>query len=147
METNIYEIAFAEVYEIFKMMDKKDLEKIPNDFKKMIETNKSNNYIPQIDKTVPLYKQELRKETLAICSLIYRNYLASDEKKKELAEKDRKELMQLEEELRKKYNPEQIFKNKENNNNIPKVQLESKTPDNIFIQFIRKLSKIFKREK
>lgn len=141
METDIYAIAFAEVYEIFKIMDEKDLQKIPKQFKEFIEKNKSNKYIPKIDRTIPLYKQELKKETFAICSLIYRNYLISSEKRKELTEKDKEELALLEKELREKYNPEDIFQNTEADNNIHKAKEILSKKENIIIKILKKIFK------
>lgn len=109
MENDVYAIAFAEVYEILKIMDEKDLKKIPDSFKNFIKESKSNDYIPKINKNIPLHEQDLKQETLAICALIYREYLVSSEKREELNLKDKENLIQIEKDLRKKYNPNKIF--------------------------------------
>ena len=84
MENNTLAIAFSELYEIFKMMNEDDLKKIPNEFKEFIIQNKLSGYKPVIDKDIPLYSQKLKKETLTICSLIYRTYLISPEQRHKL---------------------------------------------------------------
>lgn len=104
--------ALAEVDVIIQMMPKEDNLKIPNEFKKFIKSRKSNDYIPNINKDIHLYQQDLKKDTKTICSLIYRSYLCSKDKKIELENNDRTILLQKEQELREKYNPDNLFKNK-----------------------------------
>ena len=100
--------AFSEVNEIIKMMPDELTNKIPSKFKKMIEDERNKEYNPNIQE--PLEKQKLKNETIIILGLIYR-----DEKKR-LQEKDAKELQEvektLEEEIREKYNPDDIFKDR-----------------------------------
>lgn len=104
--------ALAEVDVIISMMPKEDYIKIPNGFKNFIKTRKSTDYTPNIKKNIPLYQQNVKNDTKTLCSLIYRSYLCSKDKKIELENKDREILKQKELELREKYNPDNIFKNK-----------------------------------
>lgn len=104
--------ALAEVDVIISMMPREDYIKIPNGFKNFIKTRRSTEYKPNIKKNIPLYQQELKKDTKTLCSLIYRSYLCSKEKKIELENDDREILKQKELELREKYNPDNLFKNK-----------------------------------
>lgn len=110
---NIDAEALSEVDAIIEMMPSEESMKIPNAFKNFVKTRKAQNYMPSIKKDIPLYKQELKKETKTICSLIYRSYLCSKEEKAKLTEQDREILIQKEKELREKYNPDNIFKNKQ----------------------------------
>lgn len=109
-----YKEAFTEVYEIFKLMPKELLDKIPKKFYEIIEEERDKEYCPNIKE--PLEKQELKNETIIILGLIYRDFLCSTEEKRRLQEKDARELQEvqkaLEDEIRQKYNSDDIFKNK-----------------------------------
>lgn len=109
-----YKEAFEEVYEIFNLMPKELLNKIPTKFYEMIKEERDTNYFPNIQE--PLEKQKLKNETIIILGLIYRDFLCSPDEKKRLQEKDAKELQEakkeLEEQIREKYNPDDIFKKK-----------------------------------
>lgn len=105
-----YREAFEEIYEIFELMPKELLNKIPTKFHEMIEQERDKKYFPNIKE--PLEQQELRNETIIILGLIYRDFLCPLEEKKKLQEKDAKELRKLEKEIKQKYNTDDIFKNK-----------------------------------
>ena len=57
------------------MLDKEDFEKLPNSFIKMVEKEKDRNYNIQISSDIPIYEQDLLKETKNILAVIYRLYL------------------------------------------------------------------------
>ena len=109
-----YKEAFEEIYEIFNLIPKEILNKIPTKFYEMIKEERDTNYFPNIQE--PLEKQKLKNETIIILGLIYRDFLCSPEEKRRLQEKDAKELQEmekaLEKEIREKYNPDDIFKKK-----------------------------------
>ena len=106
--------AFTEVNEIIKLMPDELVNKIPSKFREMINEEKDKQYKPDIKE--PLEKCKLKNETIIILGLIYRDFLCSREKRKELQEKDAKELQEaqqeIENEIREKYNPDDIFKKK-----------------------------------
>ena len=107
-----YKEAFSEVNEIIKMMPDELVNKIPNKFKIILEEERDKEYNPNIQD--PLEKQRLKNETIIILGLIYRDFLCSPEEKRKLQEKDAKELQKvqkdIEEEIRKEYTPDDIFK-------------------------------------
>lgn len=109
--------AFSEVNEIIKMMPDELTNKIPSKFKEMLEDERNKEYNPNIQE--PLEKQKLKNETIIILGLIYRDFLCSPDEKRRLQEKDAIELQEvqkaLEEEIREKYNPDDVFKNKRQN--------------------------------
>lgn len=82
--------------------------KISSSFINFIENNKSNNYVSNINPK----KQKIKKETKEMLGIIYRDYLCSYEERKKLIKEEQKEITQIEEKLRQKYNPDDIFKNK-----------------------------------
>ena len=112
MENNIYK-AYAEVDMILSFMEVKYVEKIPKKMRELFENEKLQNYEPIINPQIPLDEQNLQKKTYAILAMLNLNYWCDDENEKQelikiYAENDRKK----EEELREKYNPDNIFKKK-----------------------------------
>lgn len=112
-----YMQAFTEVNEIIKLMPIELVNKIPIKFREMINEEKDKIYLPDIKE--PLEKCKLKNETIIILGLIHRDFLCSPEERRELQEKDAKELQEvqknIEEEIREKYNPDDIFKKKREN--------------------------------
>lgn len=113
-----YKEAFTEVNEIIKLMPIELVNKIPSKFREMIVEEKDKIYIPDIKE--PLEKCKLKNETIIILGLIYRDFLCSAEERKKLQEKDAKELQEvqksIEDEVRQKYNPDDLFKKRNQNN-------------------------------
>lgn len=100
-----YTKAFKEIYIILNRASKEELSKIPKSFIELIEKNMNVDYNPQIEFN-DNFENSVLEETLLILALIYRDYLTSEEERKELL-KDEK--MQLEE-LKENYNIENLFK-------------------------------------
>ena len=107
-----YEEAFAEVDEILKMMPIDLLSKIPIKFRQIISQNKANDYNIIIKE--PLEEKNLKRETIVILGLIYRDFLASPEEREELQLKDAEELKKIEEEMQQQYEIDNIFKKRKN---------------------------------
>ena len=107
--------AFEEVYEILNLIPKELFDKIPSSFYQMLEDERNKNYHPNIQE--PIEKGKLKKEKIVLLGLIYRDFFCPIEERKILQEKDAKELkaikIELENELREKYNPDNLFKKEE----------------------------------
>ncbi len=84
--------AYSEVYNIINHFEKELYAKIPQSFINAIEKNRDLNYKVNIDYTKTINEQELLRETRVILSLIYRDYLCTDEQRKEIILNDKKEL-------------------------------------------------------
>lgn len=138
-----YREAFEEVFEIFNLMPKELLNKIPTKFYEMIKEERDTSYSPNIQE--PLEKQKLKNETIIILGLIYRDFLCSPDEKKRLQEKDAKELQEvekeLEEQIREKYNPDDIFKNR--NRVVPQEEQPSEETSMTIVQEEKWYQKIF----
>lgn len=145
----IYKEAFVEVSEIFKLMPKTMLDKIPNKFKQIIENEKSTTYTSNIKE--PLEQCTLKEETIIILSLIYRDFLCSKEEKERLQYRDAQKIKEAEDELREKYNPDNIFKNrvKANIDNTTEIQenlsLVKYEEDKWYKKIFSIIKRIFKR--
>lgn len=125
-----YMEAFTEVNEIIKLMPEELVNQIPSKFREMIQEERDRNYVPDIKE--PLENCKLKEETIIILGLMYRDFLCSPEERKKLQEKDAKELQEvkkaIEEEARQKYNPEDLFKNKKNEEKVTyKEETEEKS--------------------
>ena len=83
--------AFAEVYRVLRHCDKSIVELIPNSFMMFLRENMDKAWRGDLDFTKNLNSMNLLAETRAILSLVYRDFLCSDEERKELIEKDREE--------------------------------------------------------
>ena len=142
----INEISFSEVYEIILHMDKELVKKIPAQFINFIKQNKKDNYITNIDYTKSINQQELQRGTRVILSIIYRDYLCDDEKKKELMQNDSIELKKIEEELREKYNIDNLFKKKNNQFEVEEKRLTVNIQKKWYQKVWEFVNKLFKRK-
>lgn len=105
-----YREAFSEVAQIINLMPSNLVGRIPIEFKQIIQAEKSKTYIPNI--TEPIEQCALKTETIIILALIYRDFLCSKEERENLIARDTNNLVDFEKELREKYNPDNIFKNR-----------------------------------
>lgn len=141
--------SFGEVYEILLHTEKTLYDKIPKSFINMIKENKDPNYNCKIDFTKSINDQNLLKETRAILSLIYRDYLCSNEERKKLIIKGKQELDEYDKKIKKNYNADNLFKDKKSVTNmegsnkdfLPSV-IQKKS---IFTKVLNCIKKIFKR--
>ena len=114
---------YTEILEILKYMEEKDKNKIPKELIQIFQENKDDNYEFRINPAKDLKEQPLMEETLALIAMLNLNYWCDtpEEKQKWMkiySDNEKKH----QEELRKKYNPEDIFKNKKVNKE--KVEFE-----------------------
>ena len=113
MNNITYEKALREVDYILQNLPFEIQKKIPSDFKQGIVDNMDMNYVPEsFDKNKTLDEQKISEEAKKILALIYRNYIVSDEERKQLIIEEKKIVQKLEDEKRDRYNSEEIFKNK-----------------------------------
>lgn len=106
---NSYAKAYSEVLEVLKYIPKDDYDKIP---KKTIQLLKSNydetsDFVYNIG--IPFEKQEISRKAKIILAILYRNCWITEDEKIEIAKKEKENLKSIEEEKRKKYNPNKLF--------------------------------------
>ena len=92
--------AYTEVNEIIKNMPKDMQEKIPEELRKMIEYNMDKEYNIHLEK---FKKLELLEDTEKILSVLYTDFLATDEERKVILAKEKATAYQKEVEKMKKY--------------------------------------------
>ena len=88
-------------------------EKLPKEIQRYIINTKSNDHIFVFEKNMPIQFQTVNKNTMVVLSYLYLKYInENSEVKRKLLDKYKNNEIQYQEELRKKYNPEDLFKNK-----------------------------------
>ena len=104
--------SYAEVDEILANMESIYVEKIPKMIRELFSNNRLEGYNPNINPKIHLDEQNLQKKTYSILAMLNLNYWCEDEKEKQkliaiYRENDRKR----EQELKEKYNIDNLFKN------------------------------------
>ena len=125
MREDNYSKAYKEIVEILKYIPEESVNKIPKDMRDMFEAEQLKTYNFQIDTEKTFEEQELLEETKAILANIFRDYWATDYQKARIIEKENQDREEWEKQKREKYNPNDIFKNRNtstittsNNNDI-----------------------------
>lgn len=108
--------AYVEVLEILKYIPMSDYNKIPSEIIENIQLNANKEYKYRVTHFDDFQEQEMLKETETILAVLFRDYWATEEQRKKILDKEKHDFNVLEEEKRKIYNPDNIFK--KNNNNI-----------------------------
>ena len=112
---NETELAYAEVDAILELLEDEYVNRIPAQVREFFKKEKNKEYILNIRSDIGLDWQKIKAETISLLTLLQINYLCDSEEErkeilKELQENDRLK----EEESREKYNPDNIFKNRNN---------------------------------
>ena len=141
--------AYAEVDKILSFMGFRYVEKVPKKMREMFENEKLQGYEPNIDKNTPLEEQKLERKTLAILALLNLYYWCENEdEKQELLKAYSNNDKKREEEIREKYNPDNIFKNK--NKEVEKITEEITAiveykKENFIQKLLNKIKRLFKK--
>ncbi len=141
-----YKQSLTELNTILNYMDIELIKKVPTKLLLFIRQNMDASYIPNISKNIPINEQPLKKDTKVLLSLIYRDYLVDNEKKEELIEEDLLEKQRQEEEKKEKYNPNNLFKNRnEQASNVSSAEVQENTTSLIEYKEQKWYQKIFAR--
>jgi hypothetical protein len=133
---------YSEVYSILDLLGDKYIKRLPKNLYNLIKNEKLNTYNPKYDITIPLYKQNIKKDSLSMIALFHLNYWCeSDEDKEELREIFGKNEKCYQEEIREKYNPDNIFKKKEQSKENDVAMIEYK--ESIITKIINRIKKFF----
>ena len=115
-----YTNAMTEVLYYLKGIRDEDLAKLPKKLINFLEENANKNYICNFDYTKPLKELKLTDESKGIIAMICYNYWCNtDEDKRRLINSLNQNEKIYQEEMKEKYNPEKIFKER-NNENVQK---------------------------
>ena len=146
----VHRKAFKEAYVILKYLNKKDYRKIPRITIKTIKKNMDLDYYYEVNENFELYEQDMLPETKALLTNLYRDYLASEEERKKIIEKQNKERIKNEKKKEEKNNPSKMFEDREKSEIvIPKPlqdakPIEGETKHNLPIEVKAKKENIFR---
>lgn len=137
-----YREAITEVLDILHNSEEDLLNRVPKKLIDFWERNKSSTYKPNLNHDLPLSEMNLRNKTKSIITMIYLNYICEDEEKDIIKGilKSNEDEYQLE--LREKYNPDNIFKNKNVSGN---TEIDNDTDVSKSIQMIEYKESVIKR--
>ena len=134
--TNIdYKKSCTEVITILNNMPIEAFKKIPKELINAFEENKADDYIFFMDYSKDLKDQEISPFTLAILNNLYRDYWATEAQRKKILEKEKYDLNILEEEKRKLYNPNDIFKKVNKNPEITNIEIPETNNTTTLIEY------------
>lgn len=111
IENNKGEI-FAQVDAFLEMIDETDRNKVPKKLRDLYKENKKPGYNPVYSKKIPLENQDIKREAIAMIALLHLNYWCkTEEEKQELRNIFHENEIKYQQELKEKYNTENIFNN------------------------------------
>ena len=108
-----YRCAYKEVIMIINSLEDEVKKLIPKDKIEFYESHMDRNYNFQIDYDKSINNQKILYPTKCILANIFKEYIASEEDKKLIFEKEAKEKANVENQKREKYNPNEIFNKKQ----------------------------------
>ena len=140
---------YSEVYSILDMLGNSYINRLPSSLYKMIKEEKLDEYKPQYNSTILLEQQNVRKEALSIIALFHLNYwCTSNDEKTKLKTLLNKNEEKYQAEIREKYNPDNIFKNRRidtaANTEVDTVTMVE-YKESIFKKFFNKIKSFFIR--
>ena len=149
MEDN-YPKAYKEVMKILNFVPKESVEKIPRTMIDTFEAKMDKDYDFKVDINKSFEEQNLLEETKAIFANIFRDYWATPYQKERIIAKQNYDRKVLEEEKRRKYNPDSLFEKitKDQNefcNNEINNNLNNNLPVEYKKTFYQKIIGFFKR--
>jgi len=139
-----YAKAYTEVLEIIKYLPHEELDRIPKEKIDFFERNKDKFYKFNISLEKPLSEQNISIEANSVIITLFRDYFATDIQREKLKNILEQNEMRYQEELREKYNPDDIFKKHIlEENTIKDEACLVKYKESIFKRFIIKIKSIF----
>lgn len=144
MEQDFSKVA-VEVNSIMENMSIEILKKIPEKVQNLFKENASKTYTFSYDKTKSLEEQEIMDKTRGVIALLYRDYICDENEKKEFNSKYIQYINEKEEEKRKLYGEDIIFKKVKNNietctsNKLTVVEKKESLIKVIFNKILRKI--------
>lgn len=142
------QLAYAEVDAILDMLETEAVEKVPLKVREFFKREKDKNYIPKISEDFSeIDNIELMRETICLLTILDINYWCETEEERQFILNKLKDNDRInEEELREKYNPDNIFKNKENKSlNSQSIALIEYKERSIIKRILDKILRFLKR--
>lgn len=153
MDNNIIYIkAYTEVNCLLEYLPKSYIDRLPKKLIELIERQSNDQYKINIDINKSLLEQNFSKKTKDLIAVIKYNYWSTEEEKRKLKEIFYENENKYQKELLKKYNPNDIFQNRENEIELTEENTKQNLKmveykENIFTKLFYKIKNIFKNFK
>lgn len=138
-----YAKAYTEVLEIIKYFPKEEYAKIPEEKIEFYKNNMDKDYNFKINPEIDLSEQSISPEANAIMINLFTDYYATEEQKIKIKNILDSNQQKEEQEKRERYNPDNIFKNRNTENIIRNEVALVEYKESIFKRFINKIKSIF----
>lgn len=144
---SLYKKAYKELYEVIRRLTKSELERLPNDFIMNVHEQMDTNHEFVYNESVGLLEQNFMVETKALIVEMYRRFLADEAENEYWKEYDKKCFEIIEEEKRRKYNPDKVFDSIDVKKDSGEESLEKSELPIVKVEenFFKKLLNIIKR--
>ena len=140
--------AYSEVNRFLELIGEDLSNKIPLKLRNFFSREMDKTYIPTINAHIPIKEQKLKRKTISIIAGLNLQYWCKDEeKKKQLLNSYSQNSTNYQNELREKYPPDNIFKNKLEQNIIEKTEEDAiivQEELSLFKKIIKKIREILR---
>lgn len=144
-----YEKACTEFIQLLRFFPRESVEKIPEKKLQLYINKMDRSYYYEVDINKSFEEQNMSEKTKAIFANIFRDYWATDYQRERIEAKEKYDREQIENEKYEKYNPNDIFKNKNKVEIKDEVNLNSvamiEYKESIFKKIMNKIKDTFKR--
>lgn len=144
-------LAYAEVDEILNLLEKEYRERVPEKIRNFFKEEKMPDYNPKIEIGKQLTEQNLKRETMVLLAILNINYWCDSEEEKQMFIDEMAKNEEEKRELEEKYNPDNLFKNRKNNelnsdnaDETQNISLVEYKKQGIFKRILEKITKFFK---
>ena len=145
-------LAYAEVDEILNLLEKEYRERVPEKIRNFFKEEKMPDYNPKIEIGKQLIEQNLKRETMVLLAILNINYWCDSEDEKQMFIDEMAKNEEEKRELEEKYNPDNLFKNRKNNelnsdnaDETQNISLVEYKKQGIFKRILEKITKFFKK--
>ena len=137
---------FSEIDAFLDIIDEKYKNRIPMQLRNLYKDEKLKDYMPKYDASIQIEKQDIQRETIAMIALLHLNYWCdSEEEKRKIKDILNENEIKYQKELHEKYNPEDLFKNKNKKHEVVALELAMIEYKETFIKkVINAIKKLFK---
>ncbi len=141
--SNIDAKAYSELFEIINLLDESEKNKIPTKIYENIKSQKSKEYINQYNTLDDINENNIEEKTAILLTSLYLDYIANEEEKKEVEDV----LKENEKQLSEKYSTENMFKNRNKEENTQKINtmVTIKKKETVFTKILNKIKSLFKK--
>lgn len=151
MTNNInYIKAYTEVNCLLKYLPQSYIEKLPNKLIELIKRQSDEKFNIDIDINKSLSEQDFSEKTKDLIAVIKYNYWSTEEERKQLKRIFYENENKHQKELLETYNPNNIFKQKEQKVEVTKPVDSSKQiaiyKENIFTKILNKIKNLFRKK-